>query len=99
MGYVKKRRIGRNTYTTEDFHGTVSPHWESQQIFLEMTRRKRNLMTISQFHRKQLTLRNGSMIRMQKTGTIVKSAGSRIGILANEIICNHDLRYKTWKLY
>ena len=28
-------------------------------------------------------------------GTIAKISGSRIGILANEIICNHDLHYTT----
>ena len=32
-------------------------------------------------------------------GTIIRSAGSRIGILANEFICNHDLCYDTWRLY
>ena len=31
--------------------------------------------------------------------TIIKGEGSRIGILANEVICNHDLRYNTWRLY
>ena len=31
--------------------------------------------------------------------TIIKSAGSRIGILADEVIRNHDLRYETWRLY
>ena len=28
-------------------------------------------------------------------GAIIKSAGSRIGILADEVLCNHDLRYDT----
>ena len=32
-------------------------------------------------------------------GTIIKTAGSRIGILADEVICNHDLRYDTRRLH
>ena len=32
-------------------------------------------------------------------GAIVNGAGSRIGILADEVICNHHLRYNTWRLY
>ena len=46
-----------------------------QSVFLTPTNpcgndpeEERNLMTISQFHRKQLMLRNGSMIRMQFSG-------------------------------
>ena len=31
--------------------------------------------------------------------TIIKGAGSRIGILAHEVICNHGLHYNTWRLY
>ena len=31
--------------------------------------------------------------------TVIKSAGSRIGILENEIICIYDIRYNTWRLY
>ena len=32
-------------------------------------------------------------------GKIIKSAGSRIGILADEVICNHDLRFDTGRLH
>ena len=52
--------IGRDTYSTEDFHGTFSSPTNPS--------RKRGLMTTSQFHRKHFMFRNGSMTRMQKTG-------------------------------
>ena len=32
-------------------------------------------------------------------GTIAESAGSRIAILATEVICNHDLRHNTRRLH
>ena len=32
-------------------------------------------------------------------GTIVRSGGSWIGILADEVVCNHDLRNNTWRLH
>ena len=57
-------------------------------------------MMVTQFHRKHLVLLVGNMTKMQNTGyDYQKSAGSRIGILANEVICNDDLRYKIWRLY
>ena len=31
--------------------------------------------------------------------TIIKSAGSRIGILTDDVTSNHDLRYDTWRMY
>ena len=49
---------------------------------------------------KESTLRN-SLERYQKCrtlSTIIKSAGSRIGILADEVLCNHDLRCDTRRL-
>ena len=47
------------------------------------------------------TLRNSLETRPECCilGTIIKSAGSRIGILADEVICNHDLRNDTWRLH
>ena len=41
---------------------------KARQILLEMTRRKKSLMTTSQFHRKHLMVRHGSMTRMQCNG-------------------------------
>ena len=37
--------------------------------------------------------------RCSTLDTIVKSARSRIGILADEVICNQDLRYDAWRQY
>ena len=47
------------------------------------------------------TLRNSLDIypKCRILGTIIKSAGSRIGILAHEVLCNHDLRYDTRRLH
>ena len=117
IGYLKLPRNWKNTFTTEDFHGTFSPYWE-KDWFQEERRQTQPVKQSSNTNESfwKWPGGRGASWRLHSStasslcyelevwpecsvlGKNVKGAGSRIGILADEVICNHDLRYDTLEI-
>ena len=62
-----------------------------------MARRKKNLMMITLSRKVPYVTRWKHDTKFISLGTIINSARSRIGILADGVICNRNLRYDTWR--
>ena len=79
--------------------GSPSSLSNTTESFWKRTRKRRRLISITQFLKKIHMKLVGNATKCCILGTIVASAGSRVAILANEIICDHDLRHNTRRLH
>ena len=98
------------TYQSALEHGLIPGGKEKdkarQAVFLTLTNPSGNDPEEERAHGDLTVPQKGPSITSWKTnskcsilGTTVRSGGSWIGILADEVVCNYDLRNNTWRLH